>query len=388
MTENYYYPDLQLIEPEFTSTLTDLIIELDYLRKKNLGGTTHPKIFFQLKNIFHFLESLESARIEGNRTTIAELVERKIERPSKHEENFIEIENVERAINFIDENITKIAIDRIFFSKLHEIVVSNLSPQKEGDPNPGKYRMVNVKIAKAKHVPPDYNQVYPYMEQLITFINRNDSSKYDLLKTALAHHRFVWIHPFRNGNGRVVRLLTYAMLVKQGFHVDIGRILNPTAIFCNNRAEYYRFLAEADLGEKPSLLNWCEYVLAGLKAEIEKIDNLLDYKFLSEKILLPTLTFSLDRKIITEIEAKILSVAIKNQIFQAGDLKSILPKKLPAEISRLLGGLRKKKMIVPNKPKTRKYYINFYNNYLLRGIIEMLDKEGFLPIKDKLVMEA
>jgi hypothetical protein len=45
-------------------------------------------------------------------------------------------------------------------------------------------------------------------------------------------------------------------------------------------------------------------------------------------------------------------------------------------------------MIVPNKPKTRKYYINFYNNYLLRGIIEMLDKEGFLPIKDKLVMEA
>jgi Fic family protein len=36
--------------------------------------------------------------------------------------------------------------------------------------------------------------------------------KYDLMKVALARHRFAWLHPFSNGNGRVVRLLTYAML--------------------------------------------------------------------------------------------------------------------------------------------------------------------------------
>lgn len=32
--------DLKLIEPDFGSSLTDLIIELDYLRKKQLGGST------------------------------------------------------------------------------------------------------------------------------------------------------------------------------------------------------------------------------------------------------------------------------------------------------------------------------------------------------------
>ena len=48
---------LELIEPEFGSSLTRLILELDHLRKKRLGGSTHPQVFFQLKHIFlHFRE--------------------------------------------------------------------------------------------------------------------------------------------------------------------------------------------------------------------------------------------------------------------------------------------------------------------------------------------
>ena len=43
--------DLKLIEPSFQSSLTDLIIELDHLRRKRLLGSTHPAVFFQLKNI-------------------------------------------------------------------------------------------------------------------------------------------------------------------------------------------------------------------------------------------------------------------------------------------------------------------------------------------------
>jgi hypothetical protein len=44
----------------------------------------------------------------------------------------------------------------------------------------------------------------------------------DFIKVALSHHRFGWIHPFRNGNGRVVRLLTYLLLIKYGFNVKTG----------------------------------------------------------------------------------------------------------------------------------------------------------------------
>ena len=102
------------------------------------------------------------------------------------------------------------------------------------------------------------------MDELFDFINNQDNPKYDLLKAAIAHHRFVWIHPFRNGNGRTVRLFTYAMLVKLGFNVDVGRILNPTAIFCNNRDNYYHNLSVADNGTDADILSWCEYVLKGL----------------------------------------------------------------------------------------------------------------------------
>jgi Fic family protein len=382
MSDKSYFNRIKIIEPDFKSPVTDLIIALDHLRKKELGGTTSPDIFFQLKEIFHFMESLGSARIEGNRTTLAELVERKIENLAPKDEQFLEIDNVEKAIHFIDENVNKTPINKIFISELHRLVVKNLSPNKEGDFSPGTYRQINVKIAKAKHIPPDYNQVPNYMEDLIEFINKNDSHKYDLLKTALAHHRFAWIHPFRNGNGRTVRLLTYAMLVKQGFRVDTGRILNPTAVFCNDRQKYYDLLASADSEQEADLLNWCEYVLSGLRSEIEKIDRLLDYKFLATKILIPAVIFARERKIITEVEGKVLAIAITEQIFQAGDLKPAFPKKVPAEISRIIRRLKEKNMVVSIAENERKYYINFYNNYLLRGIIEILKQEGFLPLKD------
>ncbi len=385
MSSNYSYETLQLIEPNFKSPLTDLIIELDHLRKKKLGGSTHPSIFFQLKGIFHLLESLESARIEGNRTTLAELIDEKMGADKLKGEELAEIENVGKAMGFIEENVdTTTPIDRRLISEIHKIVVGGLSPEKEGDKTPGAYRETEIKISKAAHIPPATKyQIEDYMEELFKFINSDTPSKYDLLKTALVHHRFVWIHPFRNGNGRTVRLLTYALLVKQGFNVKVGRILNPAAIFCNDRQKYYDFLGRADTGKKEELLAWCEYVLSGLKIEIEKIDRLLDYSFLTEKILLPALSWSLGRKIITPLEEKILKVAITKQRFQASDLKVVLPDKIPAEVSRILRGLKEKNMISPTGEKTRKYYIHFFNSFLLRGVIHMLVQNGFVPLKEE-----
>jgi hypothetical protein len=46
----------------------------------------------------------------------------------------------------------------------------------------------------------------------------------------------------------------------------------------------------ADHGIKEGLLSWCEYVLKGLRDEIEKIDRLLDYDYLKKEILIPTFT--------------------------------------------------------------------------------------------------
>lgn len=377
------YP-LALAEPSYNSTLTDLIIELEHLRKKQLSGTTNPLVFFQLKNIFHTLESIGSARIEGNNTTIAEYIETKIDEKMPRSEKIREIYNIEQAMSFIEEVINEYPINRMLISEIHKKIVSELetSGRGEGDRTPGLYRTTNVIIANSSHTPPDQSTVNQYMEELFQFINKKDSPKHDLLKIGIAHHRFVWIHPFSNGNGRTVRLFTYAMLMKLGFNVSEGRILNPTAIFCNDRDKYYHYLSLADGGTEKDILSWCEYVLCGLKNEIEKIDKLLNYEYLQKEILLPAINYSIEREYITEIEAKVLKRVSEKQIVQSSDLSDIFPGKAGSEISRQIRKLIKNKMIIPEGDKKRKYLISFDNNYLLRSIIKMLKEKGFISIKD------
>lgn len=384
MTQSFSHTPLVLVNPEFGSPLTSLILELDFLKKKTLSGSTHPAIFFQLKSLFHMLESIGSARIEGNNTTVLEYIETKIEKTEEPKsDEFREIQNVEKAMVFIDKHINDTTINRLFVSELHKLIVEGLDPSHEGDPTPGEYRQRPVGIKNSAHKPPpDGIMVNEYMEELFEFINRDDGPQYDLLKAAIAHHRFVWVHPFRNGNGRTVRLFTYAMLVKQGFKVNMGqRILNPTAVFCSNRNTYYDKLAKADIGTKDGLLEWCEYVLSGLKVEIEKVDKLIDYNFLKTEILLPALDFSLERKFITDYESRILRVVLEKQEIQAGDLKTLFKGKDPSIVSRHIKKLIEKDMLVPVQKGKRKYTFKFSNNYLLRGIIHALDAKSFLPDK-------
>lgn len=377
--------ELKLIEPAFNSELTDLIIELDSLRKMKLSGSTHPKVFFQLKQIFHTLESIGSARIEGNNTTIAEYIETKILEPNDVPEGIKEIQNIEKAMGFVEETVRDHPINRAFVSELHKIIVEDLdsSSSGEGDPTPGAYRKVNVSISRSEHKPPDFLMVEEHMARLLEFVQREDAPKYDLLKAAIAHHRFVWIHPFRNGNGRTVRLFTYAMLVKTGFNVNIGRIINPTAVFCSNRNDYYKYLALADSGEETNILKWAEYVLRGLKEEIIKIDKLTNYEFLKKEILIPAIEHGLDRKHITQVESKILKKTVELQTIQASNISEFFEGKHKAEISRQIRKLIEKKMLIPEKDGARKYIIRFDNNYLLRGIIKTLGENGFLPVKDE-----
>jgi Fic family protein len=207
--------DLGLIEPAFDSPLTDLIIDLNHLRKKRLDGTTPSQVFFNLKSIFHMLESIGSARIEGNNTSLLEYIESKLEEKVDVPTGVKEIQNIENAMDFIENSVKKHPINRAFVSEIHRMVVEGLptSPKGEGDKTPGQYRKSNLQITKSKHLPPEWMLVDEYMNELFDFINQDSGAKFDLLKTAIAHHRFVWIHPFGNGNGRTVRLFTYAMLI-------------------------------------------------------------------------------------------------------------------------------------------------------------------------------
>jgi len=370
---------LRIVNPKYDSNLTNIVMELQYLRRIYLHGSTPPPIFFQLKNFFHLLESINSTRIEGNRKTIVDAVEARIEEQPEADESLREISNMEKAMVFTEEVIgTDSPITKGFILELQKKIVDGL--EREGDRTPGEFRRSNVGIQGSAHLPPESVRLIDYIEEFLSFVNAPQDPKLDLLRVALAHHRFAWIHPFNNGNGRVVRLLTYAMLISRGFNVRTGRILNPSAVFCSDRARYYQMLSNADKGTDQTLLDWCEYVLRGLLAEQEKIDKLLDYNFLANQILKPSIQFSLDRKVISDLDARILHVAIEKQIFQATHIKNLTTNMIPAERSRILARMRTNKLIEPTSKNGRKYTIRFSGSLLSRGLIQALNNEGFISV--------
>lgn len=378
MQANFKHVDLGLVSPSFDSKLMDALMELNHLRKLRLYGSTAPWLFFQLKEIFHLLESVGSARIEGNRTTVSEYIEQKIERKERSTERFSEIANVEQAMIYIEDNIDSGSnISHHFIRELHQLAVDSLA--EEGDRTPGAYRTWSVEIAKSQHLPPEPHLVQTYMDELVEFINNADNKKFDLIKIAIVHHRFAWIHPFGNGNGRVVRLLTYALLIKYGFRVKDGQLLNPTAVFCNDREKYYEFLAIADEGTSKAMLQWCEYVLTGVCDEISKVNKLLDHGYLSVNVLKPAIAMGRDRGLVNKNEEAVLKMGVEKQSFKASDVAGVLPKLTSRQRTHMITKLKSNGMIRPLKEHGREYFVSFNNNYLMRSLIIMLEKENFIP---------
>jgi Fic family protein len=353
---------------------------LEYLRRLKLAGTTPAPVFFQLKRVFHMLESLGSARIEGNHTTLADYVESSLEGTATAGDHLAEIANIEEAMSYIESAMQPgNEVSEHFIRELHALAVRNLV--REGDATPGAYRVGQVQIAQSEHLPPDGVQVGGYMQELVSFINQADAPKYDLIKVALAHHRFGWIHPFGNGNGRVVRLLTYALMIKYGFNVKAGgRVLNPTAVFCSDRDQYYAMLACADGGTPAKLEQWCLYVLQGVLTELKKVDQLTQYDYLKSKILVPALTYARSRALVTAQEEAVLLSSVKSGIAKAADLSAAMPGMSAAQRTYQIKKLVERKMLHPITPNARQYTLGFDNSYLMRGVIHALSQESFISV--------
>lgn len=86
---------------------------------------------------------------------------------------------------------------------------------------------------------------------------------------SLMHHRFIRIHPFDDGNGRVVRLIVNYVLLRAG--------LPPMIIKTKNRKRYLESLAMADAGDLKPLQTFFEEALAwSLKLGIRAATSLIE----------------------------------------------------------------------------------------------------------------
>lgn len=256
-------------------------------------------------------------------------------------------------------------------------------PGGEGSKTPGRLRTVNVSIAGSKHRPPDSSSLIEYYEHFFNFINANKAKQYSVLMLAIAHHRFSYIHPFDNGNGRVGRLLNYALIIKL-FNVQ-SRVINPSSVFYENRNEYYEKLAIADSLKEDDILVWIEYFLSGLKASITKLDQLSDLSFFQKNILLPALKRALAKNILGKDEYAVLNYLVNQKEMrikaeQLGEIGFDTSKKKSAIISKL----KKQGFLKSSSVNGRIYGITFEKSTLLRTIIAaLLESKILSPVLEQ-----
>jgi prophage maintenance system killer protein len=95
------------------------------------------------------------------------------------------------------------------------------------------------------YCPPE--QVESEMDNLVDIFNSKLENSHVLVKAAFLHHAFVQIHPFQDGNGRIARLLTSFVLIREG--------LFPFSIDRSDRTRYIDSLESADAGEYQPLVD-------------------------------------------------------------------------------------------------------------------------------------
>ena len=112
---------------------------------------------------------------------------------------------------------------------------------------PGELRRRDVKVGR--HVPISPGAVPRFLSRFEA-VYRNLGKAETILAAAAAHHRLLWMHPFLDGNGRVARLMSYAMLLES---LGTGGIWSIARGLARNEGAYKNHLIDCDLPRRNDL---------------------------------------------------------------------------------------------------------------------------------------
>ncbi|WP_210191582.1 MULTISPECIES: Fic family protein [Rhodomicrobium] len=112
---------------------------------------------------------------------------------------------------------------------------------------PGELRHSDVRVGQ--HIAISPGAVPRFLQRWEEAYARLGKSE-TVLQAAAAHHRLLWIHPFSDGNGRVARLISYAMLLEA---LNSGGIWSIARGLARKQDEYKAHLASCDLQRRNDL---------------------------------------------------------------------------------------------------------------------------------------
>ena len=187
-----------------------------------------PDVAEELRHRYEVALTHHSTAIEGNTLTQSEaqiVIEKGITIGGKTLAEHLEVIGHKEALDFVLELAdASTPIGEREIREIHSLVMKG---QANGDS--GRYRTLDVKAAGTEYVYPSHLKVQEMMEAFVAWLSGPpDLHPVDLATEA--HLQFVTIHPFRDGNGRVGRLLLNLLLLRHGYPIAVLNV--------SQRAEY------------------------------------------------------------------------------------------------------------------------------------------------------
>ncbi len=156
-------------------------------------------------------EAVLSSKIEGTQATVDEVLAQDagIMQQGEKYQDIQEINNYRHALQIAHNHLKDYPIRLSFVQGLHRELMSSVRGQ---DKTPGEFRReqnwigrAGCTIAQATFVPPNPLQLRDHLQAWEHYINSDDHDV--LLQTAVMHAQFELLHPFKDGNGRIGRIL-------------------------------------------------------------------------------------------------------------------------------------------------------------------------------------
>ncbi|QDQ26686.1 Fic family protein [Chitinimonas arctica] len=236
----------------------------------NIPKGALPHLLAELTPRLRAMNSYYSNKIEGQHTTPL-LIDRALHqdyspRPQEATKQRLALAHIEAEISG-EANLDLLAGAERFaqatFQHVHAMIYGRLTAddrtQQMVDPSgkligkihviePGVLRTGDVGVGR--HIPPPHENVAGFLAALDQHYRHSLRGEMGLIAVIAAHHRFAWVHPFADGNGRTVRLHTHLCLHALGLTQGIW---SPMRGLARRQEDYYAMLAGADQSRRGDL---------------------------------------------------------------------------------------------------------------------------------------
>ena len=188
----------------------------------------------QLKAYYKIGLTYASNAIEGNTLDLSEtklVIEEGLAIGGKPFRDHLEALGHAQAFDWVYSQGRRKTLSEICIKKIHHLFYVRID-----EATAGNYRNVGVYLTGSRFKLPKPKEIPPLMKTFINEANKIQKSNHPVVAAAFIHLRFVQIHPFVDGNGRVARLIMNFILLKKGYPI----VVIPPSL----RLDYIRSLEE------------------------------------------------------------------------------------------------------------------------------------------------